>query len=179
MLKRKAEKEKFNKIIRLIGKDAQKGLECFYEEYGKIIYLTAKTNGCSHEKANIVINTVLIKIWQKAEQISNVENPKAWVSTVAKNCAKDELNEAWGLELKEEICASSDGLQEVVGKNEFDYLLSPLKDDEKDLFVLRFVVGCTFQEIADFLKKPLPTITTTYYRALEKIKNFLKKGKNE
>ena len=106
MLKRNVEKEKFNKILRLIKKDAEKGLECFYNEYGKMIYLTAKSSGCSHEKANVVVNSVLIKIWKKASQIKDIENPKAWVYTVAKNCAKDELGEVWHLELKEEICGT-------------------------------------------------------------------------
>ena len=175
MLKRNEEKVKFNKILRLIKKDAQKGLECFYEEYGKLIYLTARSSGCSHEKANVVVNSVLIKIWKKASQIADIENPKAWVYTVARNCAKDELGEVWHLELKEEICGAKDDFQQVIDNNGFEYLISPLKDEEKELLLLKFVVGHTFQDIADSLEKPLPTITTTYYRALGKIKNFLKK----
>ena len=174
MLKRNVEKEKFNKIIRLIKKDGQKGLEYFYKEYGKLIYLTAKGCGCSEEKANVVVNSVLIKIWKKASQIADIENPKAWVYTVARNCAKDEIGEVWHLELKEEICEAKDDFQKVIDNNGFEYLISPLKDEEKELFLLKFVTGCTFQDIADSLEKPLPTITTTYYRALVKIKNFLK-----
>ncbi len=174
MLKRNVEKEKFNKILRLIKKDAQKGLECFYNEYAKMIYLTAKSRGCSDDKANVVVNTVLIKIWKKVEQISNIDNPKAWVYIVAKNCAKDELGEVWHLELKEEICEGKDDFQKVIDDSGFEYLISPLKDEEKELYVLKFLGGCTFQDIADYFEKPLPTITTTYYRALEKIKNFLK-----
>ncbi len=179
MLKRNVEKEKFNKILRLIKKDAQKGLESFYEEYGKLIYLTAKSSGCSDEKANVVVNSVLIKIWKKASQIIDIENPKAWVYIVARNCAKDELGEVWHLELKEEICGAKDDIQKVIDKNGFEYLISPLKDEEKELFLLKFVTGCTFQDIADSLGKPLPTVTTTYYRALEKIKNFLKAKNRE
>ena len=120
MLKRKDEREKFNKILRLTNKDAQRGLECFYNEYGKMIYLTAKGIGCSHEKANVIVNTVLIKIWQKADQIKNIENPRAWVFTVAKNCARDELGEVWHLELKEEICEAKDDFQKVIDKSGFE-----------------------------------------------------------
>ncbi len=179
MLKRNVEKEKFNKILRLIKKDAQRGLECFFKEYGKMINLTAKCCGCTQEKANIVVNSVLIKIWKKASQITDIENPKAWVYTVAKNCARDELGEAWHLELKEEICEAKDDFQKVIDNNGFEYLISPLKDEEKALFLLKFVVGCTFQDIANSFERPLPTITTTYYRALGKIKNFLKQEKYE
>ncbi len=178
MLKKNLEKQKFNKILRLIIKDAQRGLECFYNEYGKLIYWTAKSKGCSEEKANVVVNTVLIKIWQKASQITNIEYPKAWVCTIARNCARDELNEVWHLELKEEICESNDDLQKVIDENSFEYLISHLKKDEKELFVLKFIAKCTFQEIANYFDKPLPTITTIFYRALDKIKKFLNKEKN-
>ncbi|MBR2498750.1 MAG: sigma-70 family RNA polymerase sigma factor [Clostridia bacterium] len=173
MLKKNLEKQKFNKILRLIRKDAQKGLECFYEEYGRMIYLTAKNTGCSDEKANVVVNTVLIKIWRKAKELSEISNPKAWICTVTKNCARDELSEVWQLELKEEICATDDDFHKVIDKNGFEYLISPLKEIERELFILKFMGGYTFQDIANSFGKPLPTITTIYYRALEKIKNFL------
>lgn len=179
MLKRNEEKVKFNKILQLIKKDGQKGLEFFYKEYGKLIYLTAKSCGCSEEKANVVVNSVLIKIWKKASEIADIENPKAWVYTVARNCAKDELGEVWHLELKEEICEAKDDFQKVIDNNGFEYLISPLKDEEKEIFIFKFVIGYTFQDIADSFGKPLPTITTMYYRALEKIKNFLKNENRE
>ncbi len=179
MLKKNEGKIKFAKIIRLIKRDAQKGLELFYNEYGKRIYLTAKYMGCSDEKAKIVVNTVLIKIWQKIDKIKGIENPMAWISAVAKNCAKDELNEPWHLELKEEICEAKDDFQKIIDKDGFEYLLIPLKDEEKDLFILKFIVGCTFQDIADGFEKPLPTVTTIFYRALEKIKKFLKEENYE
>lgn len=179
MQRKNVERRKFNKIIRLIRKDAQKGLECFYYEYGKFIYTTAKYNGCSGEKASIVVNTVLVKIWKKANQISDIENPTAWLSTVVKNCVRDELNKPWCLELKEGICEANDNLQKVIDKNGFEYLLTPLKDSERELFTLRFVIGYTFKDIAIYFNKPLATITTTYYRALKKIKNFLKQEKYE
>lgn len=174
MLKRNVEKLKFNKILQHIIKEPQKGLECFYNEYGRIIKLTAISTGCSQDKANVVVNSVLIKIWQKASKITNIENPKAWIYTVAKNCAKDELGEMWHLELKEQICEAEDELQKVIDKSGFEYLISPLSDEEKKLFILKFVGKCTFQEIAKYFEKPLPTITTTYYRAKEKIKKLLK-----
>jgi len=179
MQKINVEKEKFNNILRLITENAHDGLEQFYEEYGRLIYWSARSKGCSHEKANVVVNTVLIKIWKKASQIRDIENPRAWISTVAKNCAKDERKKFLHLELKEGTCASKDEIQKIIDQNGFEYLLGPLKDEEKDLFILKFTMGCTFQDIADTFEKPLPTVTTIYYRALEKLRNFLKHEKTE
>ena len=173
MLKKNEEKIKFNKILRLTRKNAQKGLEIFYNEYGKAIYLAAKSVGCSHEKAQVVVNSVLIKIWKKRDKIKNIKNPKAWLSTVAKNTARDELGEVWHLELKEEICQAEDEFQKTIDKDSYEYCLTPLNEYEKELVTLKIVSKYCFQELADYYEKPLPTITTTFYRAMAKMKNFL------
>ena len=49
----------FNKIVRLIVKDQHKGLEKFYNVYGKLIFSVAKNYCKTQEKINIVINSVL------------------------------------------------------------------------------------------------------------------------
>ena len=175
MQKIDAKKRKtFIKIIRLVIKDPENGLNKFYNEYGKLIYFTARSVGCSQLQAESVVNKVLVKIWQKASNLFTIENPEGWVYVVAKNCAKDEINEIWHLELNEKICEAQDSYQEVFSKDNFEYLISPLKEEEKSLIVLKVVNRCTFQEIADGLGKPLATVTSIYYRALGKIKKLLK-----
>ena len=59
-------------------------------------------------------------------------------------------------------------------RDSFEYLIHTLKDDEQEIMILRFRKGYTFQDISDLQEKPLPTVTTTYYRALQKIKKVLK-----
>ena len=179
MLTIKEERKKFNKLLRLIKKDGHNGLELFYNEYGKHLFLTARNAGCDEYKANNVVDTVLIKIWQKTGKIKGIKNPKAWLATVTRNCAKDELNEVWHLELKEEICSAEDEIEKIVDKDSFEYCLTPLSDYEKELVTLKIVSRYSFQELADYYKKPLPTLTTTFYRAKDKIEKFLKEQKYE
>ena len=80
------------------------------------------------------------------------------------------MNEPWNLELNEQICSSEDSFIDIEEKDSFDYLVGKLKEHEQEILILRFRVGYTFQDIADIKEKPLATITTTYYRALEKLK---------
>ncbi len=164
----------FNKIIRLIVKNPEKGLDNFYKEYGDMIYSVAKSYCHTEDKTNSVVNNVLIRIWKKAKDLNDVQNPEGLIFTITKNCAKDELGEKWFYELNEKISSGKDYFSEIEEKDSFEYLISPLKDHEKDILILRFGKGYTFQEIADIEEKPLPTITTIYYRALDKIKNFIK-----
>lgn len=165
----------FNDIIRLIVKDSQKGLEKFYYQYGRIIRATAKALGCANDQANSVENRVLEKVWRKAETLFNIENPEGWIYVVALNSAKDELGYKWNAELNEKICRAENDLKSIEDKDSFEYLIRPLKQDDQELMILRFNGDCSFQEIADHLNKPLPTVTSAFYRALEKLKKIYKK----
>ncbi len=164
----------FIKIVKLIKKDSERGLYEFYKQYGRMIYLTAKSVGCDHHQADSVINKVLLKIWQKVNVLYEIKNPDGWIHVVARNCAKDEVNVEWQLELNENICKAQDSFENIESRDSFEYLISFLSEEERSIFLLRFSSGCTFQQIADYCKKPLATITSTYYRALEKIKNSIK-----
>ncbi len=168
-------KEVFDKIIRLIVKNPEKGLEKFYKEYGSLMSSVSRSYCKSEDKVNSVINSVLIRIWKKAKQLIDVHNPEGFIFTVTKNCAKDETNELWNYELNERIVSDKDNYIHIEENDSFEYLISRLKESEKEILILRFRHRCNFREISDILEKPLPTITTTYYRALEKIKNLLKK----
>ena len=175
MQKKYSKKRKtFRNIVRLINKNSHEGLKLFYNEYGKTIYMTARSVGCKHDQSDSVVNKVLVKVWQKRNDLFDIENPEGWIYVVAKNCAKDEVNEIWCLELNENICKAEDCFEEVYSRDSFEYLISSLNTEERLLFTLKFIKCNSFQEIADAFEKPLATITSMYYRALEKIKKFLK-----
>lgn len=169
----------FNKIISLVIKNPQKGLELFYGEYRRLIYQTAKNVGCKDEQAEAVVNKVLVKIWRKAESLSDIQNPDGYVYVVARNSAKDEVNEIWHLELNEKIIRAEDEFETLLAKDSFEYLVSCLNEEEQAIMTLKFAMKDKFQEIANQLEKPLPTITSLYYRGLSKIKKFIKEKKSE
>ena len=180
MQKKNEESRKiFYEIIRLININAHDGLNKFYEKYGRLICATAKNYGCSQAQADSVVNQVLTKVWKKADSLFDIENPDGWIYTVAKNCAKDEVNVPWNLELNESICKSKDCFEDIINKDSFEYLISCLKEEEKSIMTMKFMAESSFKEIANCFEKPTPTITSVYYRSLEKIKKFLKNKKVE
>ncbi len=179
MQKKDTTKEKFKKIVRLILKDKEKGMEQFYYEYGRMILLTAIFAGCQRTQADAVVNSVLIKVWKKGKELFNIENPCGWLRVVATNCAKDEMSEIWHLELNENICMAENEFEKVFSKDAFEHLISCLSDDDKITFRMKFLGAYSFKEIAEYVEKPLATITSSYYRALDKIEKFYKKIKSE
>lgn len=171
MQKTKANSRKtFYRIIKLVTKDSQAGLEKFYKEYGKLMFSVARSYCKSEDKVNSAINSVLIRIWKKAKDLNNVKNPEGFIYTVTMNCAKDEINERWNFELNENIVSDKDNYIEIEENDSFEYILSMLKENEREIFILRYRKGYNYREIAKILEKPLPTITTTYYRAIQKLK---------
>ncbi len=162
--------EKFNNIISFVKKDAHNGLNLFYNEYGRMILAIARAICKAEDKANSVMNKVLIRIWKSAKKINGIKNPESWIYTMTKNFAKTEISERWDLELKENILSTEDCFKGIEDRDSFDYIIRDLDDYEKEIMFLRFFAKFSFQELADIFLKPLPSVTSTYYRAIIKLK---------
>lgn len=163
-------KKQFEKLMKEIRRAPEKGLRRFYNAYAKIMQTTAQVICRSTDKANEVVNDVLVKIWKLAEKIDDIDNPEGWIYVITANTAKDSLRERNLFPLDENIAASKDEIQEVLDRNSFYWMIQDLSEIEQAIMIHKFVSGCTFQEIAATLDKPITTITSIYYRALEKIK---------
>ncbi len=162
-------KRQFKKLMREIRRDPHKGMEAFYETYKGRIQATATRICGSTDKANEVVNDVLVKVWMFAQKNVTVDNPEGWIFIVTANTAKSALRGRVELSLEENIVASEDGFQKIYDKDAFDYLIKDLSETEQKILIARFEGAYKFQEIADELKLPLPTVTSLYYRSLKKL----------
>ena len=169
-------KKLFKRIIKEIRRDPEKGLRCFYDTYGKIIQITAQTICSSSDKANEVVNDVLVKIWKTAEIIVDIDNPEGWIYVITANTAKDSLRQRKLFPLNEDIAVDDSEVQEVIDRDSFNWIINDLSETEQMIMINKFASESTFQEIADELNKPLTTVTSIYYRALENVKKKLQDG---
>lgn len=168
----------FGKLLRKMKKDPEKGLNEFYQVYGKLIFRTAKNICGSYDIANEVVNQVLVKIWKLISNNPQINNPNGFIYVITSNCAKDFLKVRKEVELNEAIAVGEDNIQNIVDKDAFESYISFLTEYEQSIMIRRFVSQETFKEMAEDDGKPLSTITTTYYRCLEKIEiNVLKNKK--
>ena len=174
MQKKNQREVKFRKIIRLIVKNPEKGLRSFYNEYAKLITITAKSTSADRNKVDSIVNQVLITVWKNAKKLDNIKNPEGWLYVVTRNCAKHENSDRYDLPLLDQACSAPDAFIDLYNKDSFNYLISILNEKEQEIMILRFVENYTFQEIAEYLEKPLPSVTTIFYRAKDKIKLKLK-----
>ena len=163
-------KKQFKKLMKEIRRDPERGLRRFYDTYAKIIQTTAQVICRSNDKANEVVNDVLVKIWKTAETIVDIDNPEGWIYVITANAAKDSLRQRKVFPLNESVVAGEYELQDIIDRASFHWMIEDLSEIEQMLMIHKFVSGYTFQEIANELNKPLTTVTSIYYRTLEKIK---------
>ena len=175
MQKNNERSDKFKEIIDLILNDKDKGTNLFYQEYIQIITIAVRSVNPDPDKVKSAINTVLITTWQNAKNLREIRNPEGWLYVVARNCAKKENTDRWDSELTEDMHPITNAFDKIEDDDSFSYLIRMLDEDEKEIMTLRVCADYTFETISDHMNKPLSTITSSYYRAKEKIKKYLKK----
>lgn len=176
-MKYKSQSQKdFNKIIKEIRIDPQKGLRLFYEKYGDLIQTTALSVCRSPSKADEVVNAVLVKVWKKSVTVKDIQNPEGWIYIITVNTAKDALKEKQFLPLNDYITDRQDGIEEMIAKDSFYFYIKDLSETEKDIVTNKILGGATFVEIAEETGKSASAVTSIYYRALDKIKEKIEKN---
>ena len=159
----------FRGIIKKICLNAQEGLREFYETHGKIIRTTAQLM-CRNDKSKVdkIENEVLVKIWKASGKLGKVDNPEGLIYKITLNCGRDALSERQFVYLDEKVAATYDETSKIFERDSFYKIISKLSYEEQGLMVHRFLFKNTFKEISDELGKPISSLSSVYYRALNK-----------
>lgn len=169
--------QKFYDLLIGIQIDSNRGLEKFYNEYGKFIVSVAKIFSGSIVTENEIIQEVLVNIWKSSRRSKRIENPKGWIYTIAVNSAKSALRKRKYYSLNENVVSVKDGMEDFIELDSFNYLIRNLSLKEKEVIIQKVLLKATLSEIAQTMRKPLGSISSIYYRAQDKIKEDLKKDK--
>ena len=167
------DKKYFNKLILKIADKGKYALEEFHIAYGRMIKVVAKLIVHSKDLVDEVINDVLVKVWLFSAKRQYLDKPLGWLYTVISNCAKDKLKEREIYSELHENIAVSKSVESIEDNDEFIRRIEFLNEEEQKILILKFANGLTFKEIANELDSNTSTVSSSYYRALEKIKNNL------
>jgi RNA polymerase sigma-70 factor (ECF subfamily) len=124
-----------------------------------------------------------IKCWGTRDQLHQILNLRAWIFRVAFNTAKDMQRSAWhrrakplrgenfmlaGTELAPgQILENKESVERVRAA------ILKLREEEKEVFLLRQNGDLTYEEIAAMRRCPVGTIKTQMRSALEKLRRML------
>jgi RNA polymerase sigma-70 factor, ECF subfamily len=138
----------------------------------------------NHEDAKDAAQDAFIKCWNAREQLPQVVNLRAWIFRICFNTAKDMQRSAWHrrsrpLKAEQYTMMAKDaapGLN-MERKESIEQLrlaiLNQLREDEKEVFLLRQNGELTYEQIAEMRGCPVSTVKTQMRSALEKLRKVL------
>jgi RNA polymerase sigma-70 factor (ECF subfamily) len=123
----------------------------------------------NRELAEDISQQSFLKSYTYLRSFDSRKTYKHWLTGIAVNCFKDMIkkdNQYTNLDVGNEPSY----LPSLEGNADFFNLVKPLREDEKTLFILKYIYDYQINEIADFLDMKSGTVKSKISRALEKLK---------
>jgi RNA polymerase sigma-70 factor, ECF subfamily len=137
----------------------------------------------NREDAQDAAQEAFLKCWRHQDSLPSVHNLRAWIFRVGLNTAKDMQRSAWHrksrpflgeesmLMDRQEVPGSA--LEEQESLDRLRKALLDLRQEEKEVFLLRQNGGLTYEQIAEIRKAPVGTVKTQMRSALQKLRKVL------
>ena len=148
--------ESFNQIYELTKKDVYLSIYIYIKDKSTIEDLFQDT---------------YMKIIDSIDKYELGTNFNAWVSKIARNIAINYYNKMKKIEVKDPI-EDNVVFDKVVRKTSVDYYLSCLVGEDKDIFILRIMLGYKFEDIDNILVYKKNGSYYKYKKLIEKLKKF-------
>ncbi|PKR85635.1 RNA polymerase [Heyndrickxia camelliae] len=151
-----------------------------FQEYQQDIYRMAFTYVKNSEDALDIVQDVAYKCLKNIDTLKEKKYFKTWLLKITINCSLDLLRrsnkivaiESTDLEKHQDILNTKVDVPLMLSLND---ILEKLNETEKTVILLKYFQEYTFQEISLFMSLPLSTVKTITYRALGKLKQYIKK----
>src|SRR5580698_8749553 len=135
------------------------------------------------DDAQDVAQEAFLKCWRARQTVPDVQNLRAWIFRIGLNAAKDFQRSAWNRKARplpeEEVMlpGRDDGSSAILEDQEtLDRLrlaIAQLRQEEKEVFLLRQNGELTYEEIAEIRNAPVGTVKTQMRTALIKLRKVL------
>jgi len=137
----------------------------------------------NRDDAQDAAQETFLKCWRFRERVPGVQNLRAWIFRVGLNAAKDYQRSAWNRRAKpflgEETMLigreNSPGqmLEDAEDLQRLRAAILELRQEEKEVFLLRQNGNLTYEQIAEIREMPVGTVKTQMRAALQKLRKVL------
>ena len=137
----------------------------------------------SRDDAQDAAQDAFVKCWKNRAQVPDVQNLRAWIFRIALNTAKDVRRSAWSRKSRafsgEEYAilgregTPDEGIDDREALMKIRAAIAELRDEEREIFLLRQNGNLTYEEIAEARGAPVGTVKTQMRAALMKLKKSL------
>lgn len=164
-----------------IAEGDQEAFKQLYQNTDRTIYSFILSILKNPQDAEEVMQETYMKIWTSAASYHSQGKPLAWMFTIARNLCY--------MKFREQKHQSDFGLEDLDGletgefcpqiENAADKLvlkaaLETLKEEERQIVLLKNSSGLKHREIAELLRMPLATVLSKYNRAMKKLEQYLR-----
>lgn len=140
--------------------DNEEALEYIVDKYSNLIFKVTYSVLNKREIAKECVNDVLLKMWDNIENfIGDEECFKNWICTIAKytaiNRLRSEIKYCNNVELNEEINGENRLEQLIETREELKEvmeIIDSFKEQDREIFYRRFVLGQSLKEVGEALK---------------------------
>ncbi len=169
-------------LRRIAARDRDAFAELYNATQAKIYGVVARilTQG---DQSTDALQEIYVRIWEKAGEFNPAKgSPIAWMATLARNRALDEVRRIRPVSLEampdgfEPAAAEVDPLASRDHSEQLAALLRCLKtlDEEKrEVILLAYYRGLSREALAQRFKRPVPTIKTWLQRGLAQLRDCL------
>ena len=168
--------KEFDKCMSAVKKGDKNALKLIYEEYLPYLYTVIFGVLGNREMAEDVSADCFIKLWQNADKYRPGNGHRAYLATMARNLALDELRKRKHEILQEEdddtpgMDVASDADTETVSGISVTAAMEKLDEKERRIIDMKVLSDMTFKEISEILGVPMGTVTWRYREGIKKLK---------
>jgi RNA polymerase sigma-70 factor (ECF subfamily) len=137
----------------------------------------------NQEDAQDIAQEVFLRCWRTQEGLPEVQNLRAWIFRVGLNAAKDLQRSAWRRRVKPMLGTDvmprvderppTRDLEDRESLEQLRDALLHLREEEKEVFLLRQNGELTYEQIAELSNRPVGTVKTQMRSALQKLRKVL------
>lgn len=135
------------------------------------------------DKAQDLVQDVLIKVWDKQEKLNELDNVEAWCMRITRNLAIDRLKskkEKYTDYMSEEFDVSENEsytpyhtTENQDTMNTVGQFIASLPDKQQHVITLRDVEGYSYKEICDIMAIDMNQVKVNLFRARKTLKENL------
>ena len=138
------------------------------------------------DDAQDLAQETFLKCWRARSTVPEVQNLRAWIFRIGLNAAKDFQRSAWNRKSRplseDEVMIpvrddhATDSLEDQETLDRLRLAITELRQEEKEVFLLRQNGELTYEEIAEIRNAPVGTVKTQMRTALIKLRKVLNPG---
>jgi len=137
----------------------------------------------NRDDAQDAAQEAFLKCWRARAGLPEVQNLRAWIFRVGLNAAKDMQRSAWHRRAKplvgedtmlaDRAVAPGQALEDQEDLRRLRQAITALRQEEKEVFLLRQNGGLTYEQIAEIRRSPVGTVKTQMRAAVHKLRKVL------